>query len=239
MPRISISIDGPTASGKTTLATDLAQFLGLAFLDTGLTFRSLALAHFNGDTENLHHHLGSHLKHHPAVYGTSGELVQRHRIFLHEKEITEDIWNPSMDDSLKTVSRDPAVRRSILQLHREVVGTYGDIVVVGRDVAVTLLPAATLKIYLTASLAVRRERRRAQYRLRGRSTAVGPPTERDAENRVAVRSLPDSVEIDSTYLPASAVSASAMNRLHASAAWRSAVPAEGRVTRPEERCEEA
>ncbi|MEU6404592.1 (d)CMP kinase [Streptomyces sp. NPDC046985] len=214
MPHTSISIDGPTASGKTTLATSLAQSLGQAFLDTGLTYRSLAYALSQEPEENLRERLHSVLEHRPVVYDGLGETVQSHAVLLHGKDIGEEIWDPSLDGILKTISKDAAWRQEILRMHQDVVARHGAVVAVGRDVAMTLLPTARLRIYLTASLAVRRERRRAQYRDRhDRSTTVGPPTERDAENRSAVRSLPDSLEIDSTYLPASAVFACAVNRL--------------------------
>ncbi|WP_329382648.1 (d)CMP kinase [Streptomyces sp. NBC_01716] len=215
MPHITISIDGPTASGKTTLATSLAKYLGLTFLDTGLTFRSLAYAIAHEPTKARRIQLGANLKHLPAVYDASGMLTQSHAIFLDEKEITEDIWDPSLDEDLKRISKEPALRQEILRMHHSIVEECGNVVVVGRDVGVTLLPTASLQIYLTASLAVRRERRRAQYRERSdRSTAVGPPTERDEENRVAVWALRNSIEIQSTYLPASAVFACALNRLN-------------------------
>ncbi|MEV5088692.1 (d)CMP kinase [Streptomyces griseoincarnatus] len=214
MPRISISIDGPTASGKSTLATHLARSLGLAFLDTGLTYRSLAYTLSREPAEGLRTRLYSALEHRPVVYDRLGEPVQEHAVLLHGEDITERIWDPSLDGGLKAVAGDSAWREEILRIHRAIVEKHGDVVAVGRDVAVTLLPEASLRIYLTAGLAVRRERRRAQYRDRSdRSTAVGPPTERDEANRDAVRSLPDSIEIDTTYLPAPAVSACALNRL--------------------------
>ncbi|MFF7410069.1 (d)CMP kinase [Streptomyces lydicus] len=216
MPRVAISIDGPTASGKSTLAKGLAQALGLAFLDTGLTYRSLAYALTRESAEALRDDLGSALDHRPEVYRAPGadEPAQRHGIFLRGEDITGKIWDASLDDNLKSVARDPGWRQAILRLHQDVAERYGDIVVVGRDVAVTLLPAADLRIYLTASLAVRRERRRAQYRdMRDRSVTVGPATERDVENRAAVRALPKSLEIPTTYLPASAVFACALHGL--------------------------
>lgn len=216
MPRISISIDGPTASGKTTLATGLAQTLGLSFLDTGLTYRSLAYALTREPAERLRSELGSVLEHRPVVYDKSvpGRPVKSHGIFLHGEEITEKIWDVSLDDNLKAVAKDPVWRQLILCMHQDISEEYENIVAVGRDVAVTLLPTAHLQIYLTASLAVRKERRRAQYRdMRDRSATVGPATARDVENRAAVRALPNSLEIQSTYLPASAVLACALNRL--------------------------
>jgi len=103
-------------------------------------------------------------------------------------------------------------------MHQGVKEKYGSIVAVGRDVAVTLLPGAELHVYLTAELAVRRERRRTQYRdMKDRSTQVGPATVRDIENRDAIRRLPNSMEIDSTYSPASAVLASVLHQIDSSA----------------------
>lgn len=215
MPHIAISIDGPTASGKTTLATSLAQHLGLTFLDTGLTFRSLAYALHHTPTKDPRIQLSNSLRHRPAVYDSSGNLAQSHAIFLHEKNITEDIWDPSLDEKLKKISKDPIARQEILRVHHRIIEESGNVVVVGRDVGVTLLPEAHAHIYLTASLVVRRERRRAQYRDRSdRSTAVGPPTERDEANRVAVWGLSNPVEIESTYLPVSAVFECALNSLN-------------------------
>ncbi|MEU9557822.1 (d)CMP kinase [Streptomyces fumanus] len=214
MTRHSISIDGPTASGKSTLATGLAERLGLAFLDTGLTYRAVGYAVSLDPRQPLRGRLGSALQHHPVVYDNAGKVTQKHTIVLEGREITEELWDPSLESYLKTVARDAAWRKEILRLHQRIVDECGDIVVVGRDVAMTLLPAADLNVYLTAGLAVRRERRRAQYRdRRDRSIAVGPPTGLDIENRAAVRTLPRSLELDSTYLPVPAVLTCVLRRL--------------------------
>ncbi|MEU1052737.1 (d)CMP kinase [Streptomyces sp. NPDC005876] len=214
MPRHSVSIDGPTASGKSTLATGLAERLGLAFLDTGLTYRAVGYSVSRDPGHPLRGRLGSALRHHPVVYDGSGKVTQKHTVSLEGEDITEELWNPLLEPHLKTVARDAAWRQEILRLHRRIIDECGDIVVVGRDAAMTLLPAAELNIYLTAGLAIRRERRRAQYRDRkDRSIAVGPPTDLDVENRAAVRALPRSLELDSTHLPASAVLTCVLRRL--------------------------
>ncbi|MEU1072550.1 MULTISPECIES: (d)CMP kinase [unclassified Streptomyces] len=216
MSGVSISIDGPTASGKTTLATGLAEELGLAFLDTGVTYRSLAYALDHVPVEKLRAELGSLLVHQPEVHhpGRGGGICQHHRVLFRGEDITHRIWNAQLDGHLKAISQDQACRREILLMHREIVEKYENIVAVGRDVATTLLPGASLHIYLTAEHAVRRERRRAQYRdFTDRSTAVGPATARDLENRDAIRAMPNALEIDSTYTPAAAVFRAALHGL--------------------------
>ncbi|MEU5068825.1 (d)CMP kinase [Streptomyces virginiae] len=216
MPALSISIDGPTASGKSTLAVALAQRNGLAFLDTGLSYRSLAYA--------LHHTPGGiprgelrhSLLHQPLVYSRPGaeQPSEMHSILFRGRNITQDIWAPELEGALKEISGDPEWRREILSMHLGIMEKYGNVVAVGRDVAATLLPGAAVHVYLTADLAIRRERRRAQYRgAENRSTRVGPATVRDIENRDMIRKLPTSMEIDSTYSPASAVIAAVMHRV--------------------------
>lgn len=216
MSVVSISIDGPTASGKTTLAAGLAHVFGLAFLDSGLTYRAIAYALGRESISPASPDLWSIIEHRPGVApsaegfesGTEGAILFR------GKDVSGEIWGPEQDGRLKQVAADQTWRSEILSMHRQIVDRYRNIVVVGRDVAVTLLPQATLNIYLTASLTVRRERRRAQYRdIVRRSAAVGPATSRDIENRDAIRALPGSVEIESTYLPACAVLNSVVREL--------------------------
>ncbi|GAA0581448.1 (d)CMP kinase [Streptomyces crystallinus] len=221
MSGVTLSIDGPTASGKTTLATGLAEELGLAFLDTGVTFRSLAYALEHEPVEKLRTELGSLLVHQPEIHHRrrGGGIRQPHSVLFKGEDITQKIWHSSLDGNLKSISQDQACRREILLLHQRIVEKYENIVAVGRDVAVTLLPRASLHIYLTADQAIRRERRRAQYRDFGdRSLAVGPATARDLENRDAIRAMPNALEIDSTYSPAPVVLTAALRGLRRYAA---------------------
>lgn len=205
MPPLWISIDGPTASGKTTLGTTLAAHLGAAFLDTGLTFRALAYA-LAKDVVQPTDDWRSLIEHRPMTPADSVGASADEAILYDGRDITDDIWDASLDGDLKKVAADQVWRDEILRLHQDAVVDRPRIVVVGRDVALTLLPATGLGIYLTASLPIRRERRRAQYRAHpARSIAVGPETPRDHTTRAAIRARPGALEIDSTYLPSDAV----------------------------------
>ncbi|MFD9792576.1 (d)CMP kinase [Streptomyces sp. NPDC059070] len=216
MTELSLSIDGPTASGKSTLATALARELGLAFLDTGLTYRSLAFALDHESAGTLAADLGSLLVHRPEVYARDGRGVplQRHVILFRGQDITDRIHHASLDGNLKAVAQNPACRAAILELHRSIAEKHQKIVAVGRDVATSLLTGASLHVYLTASESVRGERRRAQYRNNpDRSIKVGPATALDLENRDAIRALPNSLDLDSTYLPVDAVRKATLREL--------------------------
>lgn len=214
MEKIFVSIDGPTASGKTTLGASLAHRLGAAFLDTGLTFRALAYALARDDI-GPEGDWRSSIEHRPLVYGPRGDHLASDEVVLYQgKDVTAEIWDVGLDDNLRLVAGSPAWRAEILRLHREIVATYQRLVTVGRDVATTLLPSAALNVYLTASLAVRRERRRAQHRsLPSRSVVVTRATELDLETRIAIRAMPNALDIDSTYLPAVAVLSRTLRKL--------------------------
>lgn len=216
MPKdLSISIDGPTASGKTTLGSYLAATFGCAFLDTGWTFRAIGYAIY-------HHALPSNdhwemvLEHRPARYEPSPEpcMVEPERILLEGKDITDEIFDTCLESAVRSVASDPIWRARIQTYHASLIRPQLRIVAVGRDVALTLLPAASLHIVLTASLAVRRERRRAQYRnTPGRSIAVGSMTPRDVLKVEEIRKLPRFVEIDTNFLPPAAVGRAALRAL--------------------------
>jgi CMP/dCMP kinase len=216
-PELRISIDGPTASGKTTLGTALARELCTAFLDTGLTFRAAAYALRSGwlasgsAWPSKMAHLP--LAYQPAADGAA-QVACEETVWLDSKNITNELWSVSLDSFLSTVSGTPAWRAQILAFHKAVVQTHRRIVVVGRDVATTLLSPATLSVALTASFAIRRERRRAQFRdVPGRSVAVGPATQRDLDGLKEISTLRNSIIIDTTYLPADAVVAAVVARL--------------------------
>lgn len=194
-----VSIDGPTAAGKTTLALKLAKRLEAPFLDTGLTYRGLAYAVVHAGVDPEKHPLETFLTHHVSRDGTQ-------QILLRGEDISDRIFDRYLDEALRTVAADPRWRTQVVHMHRALISHRDRFVAVGRDVAQTLMPTADLSIYLDAAEHVRRERRRAQYRdMTHRSTSVGPSTERDKLAESVVRSRPHGLVIDSTYLPPDAV----------------------------------
>jgi CMP/dCMP kinase len=115
------------------------------------------------------------------------------------------IWSPAVEARLREVAADPAWRICIAAYHQRLLAMHRRVVVVGRDVATTLLEQATCHVFLTATQVIRRERRRAQFRQHPeRATSVGPMSELDERTRDAVAGSPHGVVIDTTYLPPTA-----------------------------------
>jgi CMP/dCMP kinase len=194
-----ISIDGPTASGKTTLGYALADRLEAMFLDTGLTYRAVALA--ASRTRGTWHG-------HELVARVEHELRQPHsdreHVRVDGREVTYAVFDERLDEVLRKVSRDPLVRSGILEMHQRLLQRR--LIVVGRDAGVTLVPNADLRIFLAADLEIRQERRRLQStRESWRSAGVGPETELDARTRLLLESDRLALVLDSSRLSATAV----------------------------------
>ncbi|MEU5566163.1 (d)CMP kinase [Micromonospora musae] len=214
MAGISITIDGPTASGKTTLGMALARTLRTAFLDTGLTYRALSYALSQRPLEP-NDGWRKAIEHRPFTSASpAGDAEQSERVLFYGEDITDKIFAPGLERQLGSVASNPLWRDQIRNYHREVAEAHPAVVLVGRDTGTALLPSATIHVALWASLPVRRERRRAQYRdVVGRSTVVGPATSRDYEALDALRMMPNSVELDTTFLPANAVLSAVLRKI--------------------------
>ncbi|HZM76125.1 MAG TPA: (d)CMP kinase [Candidatus Limnocylindrales bacterium] len=211
---IAVSVDGPTASGKTTLAYALARRCGALVLDTGLTFRGVAWALLRDSTlDPAHSPLPGRLSHEPAMPSAT---PNRPTVVFQQDEITELIWSPEVEARLRDIAADPAWRSCIAAYHRQLLAKFGRVVVVGRDVATTLLTNATCHVFLTAAHTVRRERRRAQYRQHpDRAATVGPASALDQQTLEAVARSPRGIVIDTTYLPPKATLTLVLRRIGA------------------------
>ncbi|HEX7459191.1 MAG TPA: (d)CMP kinase [Acidimicrobiales bacterium] len=149
---VIVAIDGPAGSGKSTLSRALATRLGLERLDTGAMYRSVAWAVLQrgvdtGDRD--------------AVAGLAGDLAIEvgDRVVADGTDITEAIRGPEVSAAVSAVAANPAVRTVMVERQRQWVATHGGGVVEGRDIGSVVLPDADLKLYLTASPAVRAARR--------------------------------------------------------------------------------
>jgi len=156
-----IAIDGPSGTGKSTVARELAARLGAGYLDTGAMYRLVTLAVLRADLD-------------PTDDGAVAELLPRitfdtpvdpvpQRHTLAGRDVTGDIRSPEVTLAVTPVSANPAVRAWLLDRQRRVAHA-GRMVVEGRDIGTVIAPDATLKIFLTADADVRAGRRHAQNR---------------------------------------------------------------------------
>jgi 3-phosphoshikimate 1-carboxyvinyltransferase len=160
-----ICVDGPSASGKGTLASRLAEQLGYHYLDSGALYRLTALAAQRAGVawsdEAALAQIAAHL---PVVF--EGESV-----LLHEDDVSEAIRTEEMGAGASEVSAWPAVRKALTQLQLGFAKLPG-LVADGRDMGTVIFPAAPLKIFLTASSQQRAERRYKQLISKGISAKL-------------------------------------------------------------------
>ncbi|QHE77094.1 bifunctional 3-phosphoshikimate 1-carboxyvinyltransferase/cytidylate kinase [Hydrogenophaga sp. PBL-H3] len=155
-----ICIDGPTASGKGTLASEVAQRLGYHLLDSGALYRATALAAQDA---------GVPLDDEPALARLAAQLplsFRDHKVFLGGRDITDPLRLESTGGMASRVSEHQAVRAALhaLQLSfRRLPGLVAD----GRDMGTVIFPDATLKVFLTATADQRAERRHKQLISKG------------------------------------------------------------------------
>ncbi|HSV57657.1 MAG TPA: bifunctional 3-phosphoshikimate 1-carboxyvinyltransferase/cytidylate kinase [Variovorax sp.] len=167
-PRIPVlCVDGPTASGKGTLALALAQRLGYHYLDSGALYRVTALAAVRAG-------LALDLPHEQDIARMAQTLPVRFvagHILLGEQDVTEAIRTEEAGMNASRVSALPAVRSALVALQHSFQRLPG-LVADGRDMGTVVYPGARLKVYLTASAAQRAERRHKQLISKGISTTI-------------------------------------------------------------------
>lgn len=162
-----IAIDGPVAAGKGTIASELADDLQGFYLYTGGTYRSVALAGIQK---------GIDLTHVEDVIALLKDIqieFKDKKVLLNGEDVTQRIKEPDAANGASVVASLPEVRREMVKLQRSVAEEMikgGKIVVIeGRDTATVVFPQAELRVFLTATDAVRAKRRLKQYTEQGDS----------------------------------------------------------------------
>lgn len=157
-----IAIDGPAASGKSTLGKSLADCLGYLYFDTGVMYRAVtwqALVEEIGISDEARvSHLAERID--IDVRPPSVEDGRGYDVIVEKKDVTWEIRRAEVDANVSQVSAYPGVRIALSEAQRKI-GRRGRVVMVGRDIGTVILPEADLKIYLDAS-AEERARRRYQ-----------------------------------------------------------------------------
>lgn len=159
-PPSIIALDGPAASGKSTLGRKLADSLGYLFFDTGIMYRAvtwIALQHdMNLKDESVITELAQNAQidiRPPSK--TDGRACD---VIINEKDVTWDMRGENVDSNVSVVSAYAGVRQALSAQQRRI-GMRGQVVMVGRDIGTVVLPEADLKIYLDASAEERAKRR--------------------------------------------------------------------------------
>ncbi len=187
-----ICVDGPTASGKGTLAAELAKRLGYRFLDSGSLYRIAGLAAVNAG-------LSLELDSQGAIAGLMRQAAIRFengRVLLNGQDVSDAIRTEGAGMNASRVSSFPMVRDALIELQHSFQRLPG-LVADGRDMGTTIFPGAPLKVFLTASAECRAERRYKQLISKGIS-AILPSLRADLE----ARDLRDSTRLVAPLKPA-------------------------------------
>ena len=160
----NIAIDGPAGAGKSTIARLAAGQLGFIYVDTGAMYRAMAL-YFLRRGANLadEEAVGTACRDiHVEIRYEAGEQ----QVLLNGENVTGQIRTDQVGNAASAISKYPAVRAALLELQRSLART-NSVIMDGRDIGTLVLPDADLKIYLTASTAVRAMRRYKEFLEKG------------------------------------------------------------------------
>jgi cytidylate kinase len=205
-----VTLDGPSGTGKSSVARAVAARLGAAYLDTGAMYRAATVAVLDAgvDPEDADAVARVVAGAKIEVGTTAGEEV----VLVDGVDVAERIRSAEVTRAVSPVSAVPAVRRQLVDQQRALVLAASAVVVEGRDIGTVVLPDATCKIYLTAAPEVRAQRRAGQLGLTEADeiAALADDLRRRDEYDSSradspLRPAPDAIIVDSTDLDREAV----------------------------------
>jgi cytidylate kinase len=175
----TIALDGPAASGKSTVGALLAQRLGYVYFDTGVMYRAVTWEalqrHISIADEAAVTALAESL--HIMVTAPTKDDGRQYTVYADGADVTWDLRRPMVNQNVSPVSAYPGVRHALVKQQRRI-GQQGQIVMVGRDIGTVVLPEAELKLYLDADVQERARRRTQEIARRQTSEFVSNRQER-------------------------------------------------------------
>ena len=205
----AITIDGPAASGKSTIGRAVAEKLDLLYLDTGAMYRAVTWLALHRGIDPADEAAVTALAH-AARFDFPDRGAAAHvnpPIVIDGIDATDGVRGPDVDAAVSVVAAYPGVRAACVREQRALARARG-VVMVGRDIGTVVLPDAPLKIYLVASAAARARRRYEERAARGEQAAydeiyqaMARRDKLDSERAHSpLRPAPDAVELDTTGL---------------------------------------
>jgi cytidylate kinase len=189
-----VAIDGPAGSGKSTVASSLAERLGFRYLDTGAMYRALTWVARRDGVDLVD---GSALAElalaHPVSFG-EGALVE-----VDGEDVTTAIRQAEIDRLVPAVARHPEVRE-VMRDRQRALAVGGDSVIEGRDIGSVVVPEAEVKVFLVADPDVRAQRRTAERPGAAEGTLAADLHARDERDAVNTQPAEDAVLLDATAL---------------------------------------
>ena len=217
--RLTIAMDGPAGSGKSTIAQRLAEKLDYLYLNSGSMYRAMTLLSIRegGDPTNV---------------STLTEMAKSCRIdfldngkttLLNGEDVSDFLRTPEIDRAIVAIAKVPEVRHEMVQQQRRI-GKNGGIIVEGRDVTTVVFPDADLKFYINASVEERAKRRFAEQKAQSIDTTLEQVEqeirERDqmdeSREHSPLRTAEDAIIVDTTRMTINQAVNFVLNRVEAS-----------------------
>ena len=170
----TIAIDGPAASGKSTLAQKVADKLGYLFFDTGIMYRAVTWLVLDKQVDPQDEDSATRLAEQTEIDVRKATIDDGRScdVLITGKDITWEIRKPIVEGSVSVIAAYKGVRAALTAQQRKI-GLRGNVVMVGRDIGTVVLPEADLKIYLDASPEERARRRHTELIARGEEADYG------------------------------------------------------------------
>ena len=201
----SVAIDGPAGAGKSTIAKKVAKEKDFIYIDTGAMFRAMAVYFLRcGIAADDHEKISEAVK---DVNVTISYVNGEQQVFLNGENVTGQLRTEEVGNMASASSVNGDVRKKLLELQRKLAAT-ANVVMDGRDIGTVVLPNADVKVYLTASVEVRAQRRYKELIEKGLSADI-EQIKKDIEERdyrdmnrdiAPLRQAEDAVLVDSSYM---------------------------------------
>ncbi|RKU39043.1 (d)CMP kinase [Candidatus Poribacteria bacterium] len=199
-PQVTIAMDGPAGSGKSTVARRIAERLGLLYLDSGAMYRAVTLLAIADSLPADSPKLIEQVKRCHIEFRNNGKTI-----LLNAEDVSVQIRTPAVNRLVADVAKIPEIRREIVR-HQQRIGAEGSIVAEGRDLTTIVFPNADFKFYLDASVTERARRRLAELQAQNVDTTLAAVEaeirERDEKDTTRehspLRAADDAIMVDTT-----------------------------------------
>ena len=198
--QVTIAMDGPAGSGKSTVARCIAEKLGLLYLDSGAMYRAVTLLAIQEELAADSPKLIDRVKACHIEFTNNGRTI-----LLDAENVSIQIRTPAVNRLVADVAKIPEIRREIVK-HQQRIGAEGSIIAEGRDLTTIVFPNADFKFYLDASGTERARRRLADLHAQNIDATLAAVEaeirERDEKDTTRehspLRTAPDAVVVDTT-----------------------------------------
>ena len=199
-PQVTIAIDGPAGSGKSTVARRIAERLGLLYLDSGAMYRAVTLLAIADSLPADSPKLIEQVKRCHIEFRDNGKTI-----LLNAEDVSVQIRMPAVNRLVADVAKTREIRQEIVR-HQQRIGAEGSIVAEGRDLTTIVFPNADFKFYLDASVTERAKRRLAELQAQNVDTTLAAVEaeirERDEKDTTRehspLRAADDAISVDTT-----------------------------------------